>query len=63
MLALMATLAGVLLYERFGFSRIRDVVLTMPDGMPSSRASRWIGRSRGRCAGPGRRGTGAATLP
>ena len=32
-LALMATLPGVLLYERFGFRRLRDVVITMPDGV------------------------------
>jgi GNAT superfamily N-acetyltransferase len=32
-LALMATLPGVPLYERFGFRRIRDVTITMPDGV------------------------------
>ena len=32
-LGLMATLPGVLLYERFGFRRIRDVTITMPDGV------------------------------
>src|SRR5829696_3423294 len=32
-LALMATLPGVLLYERFGFRRIRDVEITTPDGV------------------------------
>ena len=32
-LGLMATLPGVLLYERFGFRRIRDVTVTMPDGV------------------------------
>ncbi len=31
-LALMATLPGVLLYEHFGFRRLGDVVITMPDG-------------------------------
>jgi len=33
MLALMATLPGVLLYERFGFRRIRDTTITLPDGV------------------------------
>ena len=33
-LALMATLPGVLLYERFGFRRLADVTITMPDGVP-----------------------------
>lgn len=33
-LALMATLPGVLLYERYGFRRLRDVTITMPDGVP-----------------------------
>ena len=33
MLALMATLPGVLLYERFGFRRVRDVPITLPDGV------------------------------
>ena len=33
MLSLMATLPGVLLYERFGFRRLRDVVIAMPDGI------------------------------
>ena len=32
-LALMATLPGMPLYERFGFRRIRDVTITMPDGV------------------------------
>jgi GNAT superfamily N-acetyltransferase len=32
-LALMATLPGVLLYERWGFVRRRDVEITMPDGV------------------------------
>jgi GNAT superfamily N-acetyltransferase len=32
-LALMATLPGVPLYERFGFRRIRYVTITMPDGV------------------------------
>lgn len=33
-LALMATLPGVLLYERYGFRRRREVTITMPDGVP-----------------------------
>ena len=32
-LGLMATLPGVLLYERFGFRRLGDVTITMPDGV------------------------------
>jgi len=32
-LSLMATLPGVLLYERWGFRRLRDVEITMPDGV------------------------------
>ena len=32
-LSLMATLPGVLLYERYGFRRTRDVEITMPDGV------------------------------
>jgi len=32
-LALMATLPGVLLYERYGFARLREVTITMPDGI------------------------------
>jgi GNAT superfamily N-acetyltransferase len=32
-LSLMATLPGVLLYERWGFERLRDVEITTPDGV------------------------------
>ncbi|HEU0244602.1 MAG TPA: GNAT family N-acetyltransferase [Candidatus Limnocylindrales bacterium] len=32
-LSLMATLPGVLLYERWGFHRLREVEITMPDGV------------------------------
>lgn len=32
-LSLMATLPGVLLYERYGFRRIEDVLITTPDGV------------------------------
>jgi GNAT superfamily N-acetyltransferase len=32
-LSLMATLPGVMLYERYGFQRRRDVEITMPDGV------------------------------
>ena len=32
-LSLMATLPGVLLYERWGFRRLRDTEITMPDGV------------------------------
>ena len=32
-LALMATLPGVRLYERYGFRRLRDVTITTPDGV------------------------------
>jgi GNAT superfamily N-acetyltransferase len=31
-LALMATLPGVLLYEKYGFERVEDAEVTMPDG-------------------------------
>ena len=31
-LALMATLPGVLLHEKFGFERVEDAEVTMPDG-------------------------------
>jgi GNAT superfamily N-acetyltransferase len=33
MLSLMATLPGVLLYERYGFRRVRDTLITLPDGV------------------------------
>ena len=32
-LSLMATLPGVLLYERWGFRRLGDIEITMPDGV------------------------------
>ena len=62
-LALMATLPGVLLYERYGFRRLREVTITMPDGIELAcvEMDRPIDAIDAPAQAPGE--TGSATLP